>query len=194
MIYVIFIKMMDLYIAQWISHFGQGTWLDMVSYIISWWPFLALGLLVIWCVSYSAKTSQRKQYLIALAIGTLLFYLVNELAFKYLLVEYIWGRLRPYIAYPEIIAAIWSQISDSSFPSSHVASTVVVLTLWVWRSSKMWIVAVIIALLMALSRIHNGMHYPTDVLAGTALGIIYAITAIRASKHIIQRRPSLNNK
>lgn len=191
MIYVIFIKMMDLYITQWISHFGQGTWLDMVSYIISWWPFLALGLLVIWCLSYSAKTNQRKQYLIALAIGTLLFYLINELAFKHILVEYIWGRLRPYIAYPEIIAAIWSQISDSSFPSSHVASTVVVLTLWVWRSSKMWIVGVIIALLMALSRIHNGMHYPTDVLAAAVLGVIYGYLWIQASKLIVRNRPIL---
>lgn len=180
-----------LYITQLISHFGQGTWIDTVSYLISWWPFLAIGLLVVWCVSYSAKTSQRKQYLIALAIGTLLFYLINELAFKYILVEYIWGRLRPYIAYPEIIAAIWSQISDSSFPSSHVASTVVILTLWVWRSSKMWFVALIIAFLMALSRIHNGMYYPTDVLAGAVLGVIYGYLWIQASKLIIRKRPIL---
>ena len=64
-------------------------------------------------------------------------------------------------------------MSDSSFPSSHVASVVVVLTLWVWKSSKMWFFAIIIALLMALSRIHNGMHYPTDVLAGAVFGVIY---------------------
>ncbi len=35
---------------------------------------------------------------------------------------------------------------------------------------------------MALSRLHNGMHYPTDILGGIVLGLIYGVIAIILSK------------
>lgn len=182
---------MDLYIAQLISHFGQGTRVDALSYLISRWPFLGLCLLIIWVLSYWKSPTQRKQYLISFAVGVVLFYLINELTFKHILVNFIWTRTRPYIAHPDIIRAIWSQIFDSSFPSSHVASTVLILTLWVWRSSKMRVIAFVFALLVALSRVHNGMHYPTDVLAGVVLGLVYGYLWIHASKHIVRKAPNL---
>jgi undecaprenyl-diphosphatase len=98
-----------------------------------------------------------------------LFYVVNELVFKHLLVQYTGIRLRPYLASPGDIFAIGNQLLDSSFPSSHVASSLVILTLFVRRLPKRWIRAAGIAILVGLSRIHNGMHYPTDVLAGAVL-------------------------
>lgn len=185
---------MDATIALWINHLGHGTLLDMFSFTLSRWPFLVLVLWIVIVLSYRRKAQQRNQYLVALCIGMILFYVVNELVFKHLIVQYTGIRLRPYLASPGDIFAIGNQLLDSSFPSSHVASSLVILTLFVRRLPKRWIRAAGIALLVGLSRIHNGMHYPTDVLAGTVLWIIYAITAIRASKHIIQRRPSLNHK
>ena len=92
--------------------------------------------------------------------------MINELAFKHILTQYIGVVARPYIAYPEFIHAIGTQLIDSSFPSSHMASSLVILTLWIWRSPKRRPSALIIALLVGFSRIHNGMHYPLDVLAG----------------------------
>lgn len=32
---------------------------------------------------------------------------------------------------------------------------------------------------MAFARIHNGMHYPSDVVAGAVLGILYGLAGIR---------------
>jgi undecaprenyl-diphosphatase len=66
-----------------------------------------------------------------------------------------------------------------------MSSTVSILTVFVYFYKKYWIVwtsAILFALLMAFARIHNGMHYPTDVLAGTALGIVYGIIAIKSQK------------
>jgi undecaprenyl-diphosphatase len=180
---------MNLYIAQLINHFGQWTWLDAISYTISWWPFFTLLLVVIWLLWYRKSSRGEKQYLIALSIGIVFFYLINELTFKHLLTQYIWVIARPYIAYPQLIHAIWTQLIDSSFPSSHMASSLVLLTLWIWRSPKKRLSALIIALLVGFSRIHNGMHYPLDVLAGAVFWIIYALVWIRASKLIIKKRP-----
>lgn len=185
---------MDATIALWINHFGHGTRIDMLSFTLSRWPFLALVLWIVIVLSYRRKAQQRNQYLVALCIGMVLFYVVNELVFKHLLVQYTGMRLRPYLTFPWEVFAIGKQLLDSSFPSSHVASSLVILTLFVRRLPKRWIWAAGIAILVGLSRIHNGMHYPTDVLAGTALWIVYAISAIWASKLIIQRRPSLKNK
>ncbi len=74
--------------------------------------------------------------------------------------------------------AVGKAFTDSSFPSSHMASTLGVLTVFVYFYRKTWPLALIFVLLMAFARMHNGMHYPTDVLAGTILGLGYGLLAI----------------
>jgi len=181
---------MDANIALRINHFGQGTIIDSISYIISRWPFLLLVFSAI-TRSILRKPTNKLSYVYALCIGVILFYGINEIFFKDILVEYSGIRLRPYISNPESIYAIGKAFVDSSFPSSHMASTSLIVSLWVWKSPKFWWIALIIALLVGISRIHNGMHYPSDVLAGAILGIIYAVWWIYISKKLLYKRPSL---
>jgi len=47
-----------------------------------------------------------------------------------------------------------------------------------WITKLVWPTGIIFALLMAFSRIHNGMHYPTDVIAGGIFGILYGSIGI----------------
>ncbi len=67
----------------------------------------------------------------------------------------------------------------SSFPSGHslyaaTLATVLILLLWktVWRWPGV-IIGLTWLLLMGVSRIYLGVHYPTDVLAGWILGIVW---------------------
>ena len=46
----------------------------------------------------------------------------------------------------------------------------------------------ILAVLIALSRLYVGVHYPTDVLAGTVIGILLGILAKRAVEAVIRYR------
>lgn len=87
-------------------------------------------------------------------------------------------RRRPYVAYPDEIVAIGGKFSDSSFPSSHVASTVAILTVLVAFYPAFIFAAIAVVFLVSFARMHNGMHFFSDVVAGIFLGIVYAMIAI----------------
>ena len=91
-------------------------------------------------------------------------------------------RPRPYMEYPDRVQGI-ADFGDSaslddiaaqgySFPSTHSASAAGILIPLAKEVKKrwMWIVAIVMTFLVGVSRAVNGMHYPTDILAGWALG------------------------
>ncbi|MEI6673178.1 MAG: phosphatase PAP2 family protein [bacterium] len=57
------------------------------------------------------------------------------------------------------------QYSDSSFPSSHMVLTVAMATVMILLFPAVWPYAILYILIMAWSRMYNGMHYPSDILA-----------------------------
>lgn len=62
--------------------------------------------------------------------------------------------------------------SDYSFPSGHTASSFAAAAALYFSRKKLWIPAVILAGLIAFSRLYLYVHYPTDVLAGAVIGIL----------------------
>lgn len=85
----------------------------------------------------------------------------------------------------------------ASFPSGHsMLSAVAYLTLGVVlarlagdRASRIYFLSVALALTVAVgaSRVYLGVHYPTDVLAGWAAGIVWALACSLAARYL-QRR------
>jgi undecaprenyl-diphosphatase len=65
-----------------------------------------------------------------------------------------------------------------------MAWTLMILTILIRAIPWSWVFALIFALLMGFSRIHNGMHYPSDVLTGWLLWIAYWLVWIGASRYI----------
>lgn len=64
---------------------------------------------------------------------------------------------------------------DWSFPSGHSMNGFTASVALLCNNRKMGIPAVILAALIAFSRLYNFMHFPTDVLAGIAIGTIVAL-------------------
>lgn len=62
----------------------------------------------------------------------------------------------------------------SSFPSGHAASAAAFATGLALESSRYGLVAAPVAAAVAFSRVYVGVHYPSDVLAGCALGVAAA--------------------
>ena len=84
------------------------------------------------------------------------------------------GRERPYDAYP-FLEALVTKPHDSSFPSGHTVNVFACATAIFLEHKKAGIFALIVASLVAFSRMYNCMHYPTDVLAGVVIGVGFAV-------------------
>ncbi|MGI6248175.1 MAG: phosphatase PAP2 family protein [Acutalibacteraceae bacterium] len=73
-----------------------------------------------------------------------------------------------------------------SFPSGHTSSSLAAATVLIFSKKKpVYIPAMILALLIAFSRIYVHVHYCTDVLAGLLAGIIYALLAFLLVEKLI---------
>ena len=60
---------------------------------------------------------------------------------------------------------------DYSFPSGHTAASFASVTaLYLAGEKKMWKVALVLAVLIALSRLYLYVHYPTDIIGGVIFG------------------------
>ena len=87
-------------------------------------------------------------------------------------------------ARPDVVPYL-TEFSNFSFPSGHtIMSAIVYLTIGILlartntrRAMKIYIMALAIGLtlIVGISRIYLGVHWPTDVLAGWCLGIAWAI-------------------
>jgi undecaprenyl-diphosphatase len=96
-------------------------------------------------------------------------------------------RTRPYLAIAGVrhLGIAWK---GSSFPSAHAHSV------WIaaivlgrqWRRLRWPLVA--FALLSCYARPYLGMHYPSDVLAGAAMGTVAGLAAARVNEAVGRKR------
>lgn len=155
--------------------FNQNfLFLDKLSWFISSKIFLVVIWLVLSATVWIAFGALGFNIFLTTVLALFLHIVIDEgflkrVAFK---------RIRPYVSHPQEIRPIGTPESDSSFPSSHMASVLAIATVYLQYFPEYWLLVTIFVLLMAFSRLHNGMHYPSDVLAGTILGIAYGGTAL----------------
>ena len=86
------------------------------------------------------------------------------------------ARMRPFTVNSEIKLLI-NAPTDFSFPSGHTASSFSVAFALLFNKNRLWIPSMILAILIAFSRLYLYVHYPTDVLCGIIIGLITSISA-----------------
>ncbi len=82
-------------------------------------------------------------------------------------------RPRPYVVDPSLRTPAGKE-PDSSFPSGHTTVAFAGATVLAFDAPELAPYGYAFATLVGLSRIYEGVHYPTDVLAGAALGSLVA--------------------
>ncbi len=171
------ITKIDLSILDWIqAHLRCGILDHLVPAITmlgeaGWiWILLAVVLL--------ARKKTRK-------LGTaVVISLALDLILCNLLLKPIVARSRPFTFRPELTLLVKAP-RDFSFPSGHTAASFAAASALLFSESRGWIPAMVLAALIALSRLYLYVHYPTDVLAGVIVGIVCGfLGAILAQKAI----------
>ncbi len=104
------------------------------------------------------------------------------------------ARVRPFNVDTsfENLYGVFNGIKDWSFPSGHTsASFAAALAIILWDRKK-GIPAVVIAALIAFSRLYLTVHYPTDVLASLILGSLYGVAGYFVSRLIMKKSAKAN--
>lgn len=85
------------------------------------------------------------------------------------IIRHFWFRARPFVEHD--VNQLIEHSTSSSFPSNHAACAFAIafsIFLYSKKKGSLWL---LLALLIAVSRVFVGVHYPTDVVAGAGLGI-----------------------
>lgn len=92
-------------------------------------------------------------------------------------------RQRPCIHYQTIQQAT-AMLDYYSFPSGHTLHAFSFSTIAIYSHPELAIILLPVMLLVALSRVILGLHYPSDVLVGAAIGLSIAGISIQFQENI----------
>lgn len=110
-----------------------------------------------------------------------------------LIVKNVVARIRPY-EYRSELSLLVSKLSDFSFPSGHSLASFEAATCIFIRYKKWGIAALVLATMIAFSRLYLYVHFPSDVLAGIILGVLFGIIGSMIVDKIFKKKNTLNNK
>jgi undecaprenyl-diphosphatase len=84
-------------------------------------------------------------------------------------------RARPFVADPHGVHLFAGHAADPGFPSDHATAAFAIAVAIVLRKRAWGIFALVAATVLSIGRVALGVHYPSDVLAGAALGSAAAL-------------------
>ena len=174
----------DLPFLDWISANLQCDFLDFVMPLITllgdagiFW--IAVAVILLFLPKY-------RQIGLGMAFSLLIGLLVCNIIMKPL-----FARPRPYDYqldhFGKTIHLLVAAQHDFSFPSGHTIASFEAATVILLGSKKMGIPAMILACLIAFSRLYLYVHYPTDVLASVVLGIGIAVLGAWLAGQLLPR-------
>lgn len=178
----------DLPILEWIQANLQSGFMDTI------WPIITVfgdaGIFwMLWATLLLFIPKYRRTGLgmwFALALGLL----ICNITLKPLV-----GRIRPYDFQIKELGKTWNDLlaggellvelpHDFSFPSGHTIASFEAATVLLINSPAMGIPAMILAVLIAFSRLYLYVHYPTDVIFSVFAGILFAFIGNMIAKKI----------
>lgn len=169
----------ELPILWWIREHLTNPFLDTVMPYISslarhgeFWILLALILV---CFKKTRKAG------VAMGLAMACGYLIGNMGLKNL-----FARTRPYdMTEVQLLVA---KLHDFSFPSGHTLVSIEAATALTVYHRRWGIAALVLAVLIAYSRLYLFVHYPTDVLAGALLGVGIALLCCRLTDWLWARK------
>lgn len=167
---------------------GKSAYLDSgMVFITHYMPYVMIALVVIYMVWWFPKRypgAVSSLYRLAQSIE-----FICSLAMTYIVVQFIKVAIaspRPFAVLPHTVLLIPDQ-GGFSFPSMHTALTTAVAMSVLIHHRRLGLLLLVFALLVGVSRIFVGVHYPVDVLIGAVLGggiaLLVHLLFSRISRH-----------
>ena len=180
----------DLPILDWIQANLKNGFLNEVMPIITmfgdggiFWIACAVILL---CIPKTRKTG------LGMAFALIMGLIVCNVTLKPLV-----GRIRPYDFQEQlgvVIPLLTERMHDYSFPSGHTIASFEAATVLLINNKKLGIPAMILAVLIAFSRLYLYVHYPTDVIFSVFAGILFAFLGNWLAGKVMARFPGKKGK
>ena len=95
----------------------------------------------------------------------------------FVLLKLLVKRGRPFTRFSECLRAVDPK-DEFSMPSGHAAGAFLVANLVANFYTDFAALAYVWAILIALSRVFLGVHYPTDIMAGAVLGLVCSLVSL----------------
>ena len=174
----------DLPILDWIAANLSCPFLDTVMPLITALGDAGIFWMVMAAILLLFKPTRRVG--LGMGIAMLMGLLLCNLALKPLC-----QRPRPYDyqyeTFGKLIPLIIERQHDFSFPSGHTIASFEAAGVIVLNNKKWGIAALVLASLIAFSRLYLYVHYPTDVLVSIVLGFALALMGNWLSRRIPDR-------
>ena len=176
-----FAEAFDLPILNWIQQNMQSTFLDFIM------PFITIlgdaGIFWIACSVILMFIPKYRKAGFSMGLALIFGVVVCNMILKPLV-----GRIRPYNYNLDVLKLQWQDFlvhgkllvetpHDFSFPSGHTIASFEASVALYKNDKRLGIPALILAVLIAFSRMYLYVHYPTDVIASVILGTIFALIA-----------------
>ena len=142
-------------------------------------PLIAAPLVALW---FLAKPYERSTWRLATAsalASSALALLLNQVISK------VWDRPRPFVDHAGL-TVFASHSTDASFPSDHASAAFAIAVAVFLVHRRTGIAFLALATAISVGRVFEGVHYPSDILAGAAIGTVSAILVMRFAKPLIE--------
>ncbi len=176
------ITKIDFMILDWIQENLHCELFDRIFPVVTFlgekgWFFIVLAVILL-CVK---KTRRWGAWL-----ATSLFL---GLVFCNMLLKNVVARVRPYDQV-EHITLLVDKLSDYSFPSGHTVAAFECFAVFMMMPVKKIykVLAGILAFAIAFSRLYLYVHFPSDVLAGMLIGLLFGMMGVRIVEMILEER------
>ena len=182
---------MDIAVFRWINGHHSSS-LD----VLMWGSSAAVDFFLLWLLLglavWAFDRKRGRETLLGLLIAVAFSYLSVDLILKSLV-----ARARPLVSLDGVrllrdIPSLRLFKETWSFPSGHCTSSAAAAWVLGSRHRRLLLPAALLVGLVAYSRVYLGMHYPTDCLAGLALGALCGAGACRAAR-AVSRQPRVSS-
>ena len=157
-------------------HGRRARWLDRIMLAVTQLGSGGFALVIAFICFLTANQSLAYEII----LGSLSLWLVVEL------MKFLICRTRPYIKLTNT-RIVGSRAGGHSFPSGHTSQAfflAALLSNYYHFSLPGWLILYAVALMVGITRMYVGMHYPRDILGGAVLGTFWGLFGVLVNQFV----------